>query len=1219
MIRLKKMLTVGVLSMTVLSMTMVVSPVSAATTLVSGDLVMKSPSKAGDAVYAYVNGAISPFPNEETYKTYYMLASGKADWSGIKKITQAEFDTLSFGKNVVYRPGTALVSFSDNPGVRYAVEPGAVIRKVSDTVAASLYGANWSSMVYTETGYLRDNYTIGSDMTADDYPAGAVLSKGSSLYYYDGTNYRQFANEGALVANDFNTKFVVTTTKDITAGGTAISGVESALAGIAVKTTSSTGPATGTGSGLTVALAADTPAAATYIRDNSNAAPYQAQLVAPFTKLNFTASADGDVVVTTVKLTRGGISADTDLSNVYLYDGTTKLAEYTSFSSKVITFTNTAGLFTVTKGTTKTITVKADIANNLTVYASTVSGIVLGVNAAADIVAGTATVSGSFPMNGNSMAVGTVSDLGYLNIATVNTTNFPATIDPGVTGQELFRFNVTANDQQMNIESIKLTVVGTVSSSDITNLMLKDTTGTQIGSTITAMPTSKELVFDATASPYAITSGQTKTLIVYGDVPLGSGRAFRFTIRKVSDVVAKDNGYGIYTAPSYNSAAFTIVDPDASGDGTNMNNGTITAGLATDTPVNSVAAGATGVTIAKYTLKANGEDVKVNTLYIGTDHGGGSEAFKNGKLLWNGSQVGSTDSQVDDDDTPTAGGVSYTVNQVIPAGQTVVVSYVIDTIDYAAATTDLSSDTVVADLVASTTDATGQSSLANVAITGVTGKTLTLNAGTLVATKNLAFADMATATPTGVKGSIGAKVASFIITAGTGEGSAITQIVVRDNAAGVDENFGNNFQNLKLMTGSTQLGASIGTLAHAGSDTYTFNVSPAYSLGAGQQMVVDVYADILSNATGYITSGNATGLEFASVTGTGLLTSAATTDTDTAGVTPLQKIYISANGNLTITANPITDFQAVMGSTDNTIGSFNFIANASSEDLSVSVIKITADARSASFSNVKFYDDTTLLGTVSSFNSSHIATLNLATAWTIAKGKTKILTVKADVNSSANATSASATAFSIANSDSITTIGIGSGQAITETVGTVSGASVTPVNAKLTISVSPNSPSGATTGQAGQTVAIYNFANSSVAGQTITVKDIALTMSTSGSWTQWANGSSKSITVRRDSASGTLLGTSILQGSPISIAAGAWASGAGQTSGSSTLTDFDVPAGGSGVNLYVIADTSNAPATTGKVSTSLAAGSVTWSDGTTAGAAITSCNSLPLNSGTLSY
>ena len=1221
--RFKKMLTISVLSMTVLSMTVVISPVSAAAAT-DGDIIMIQGKKAGAAVYYFKDGKYNPFPDENVYKTYFLLSNKKADWSKLKKITQAEFDTYNPGKNVVLKGGTNLVSFSDNPGTTYAVETNGVIRKISSATAATLYGANWSKMVVTETGYLRDNYTVGADMTADKYPAGTVVeypAGSNNLFYYDGTNYRAFSNADLAITNGFNKAYIIPTSIAIVAGGTAITGVEAGLSALAIKTGTSTGPATGTGSGLTVALASDTPAAATYVRNSNNTAVVQS--VAPFTKINFTASNDGDVVVTTVKLTRSGISADTDLQTVYLYDGTTRLAEHTSISNKVITFTNSAGLFTVPKGTTKSVMVKVDLAGGT----STVSGIVLGINAAADIVAGTAAVTGSFPINGNSMGVGTVTDLGYLNIATIGAANQPTTIDPGVTGYEVFRFNVTANSQQMNLESLKLTLVGTLSTGDVANFMLKDTSGTQIGSTVTAMSASKEVIFDATANPYKIASGQTKTLVVYADVPNGSGRNFRFTIRKVADVVVKDNGYGIYTAPLYNSAAFVLIDPGSS-NFTTINNGTITSGVDATSPTGNVAGGATGVTLAAFSIKANGEDIKVTTLRMKVVTSATTDG-KNGKLFWNGTQIGSTDTVVTNNTS-----VAFTANQVIKAGTTAVIRYDMDTTDNTQGTA--LTGTVYASLQANTAgDATGQSSLSDVSITGVTGKTLTFAAGTLTVAKNASVADAVTATPSGVRGATNLKVASFVITAGTGEASTITQIALRDNRTvanhSATEGFGTNFQNLKLMHAGTQVGVTQGSLTHLGADVFTFSISPAITIGAGQQYVVDVYADSLSGSTGFTTpaDNNFVGLEVASVTGTGATTSTATTVTASAGTKPLQKIYIAASGNLNISldsTNPVGQY-LVMGSTANTIGAFRLEATTSPEDINVSVITIkdSATTYEAGYSNIQFYDGSTLLGTVAAF-SSGAATLNLATNWVIPKGTAKVLTIKADVGAYPNATSNGTMTIKINAASDVTAIGAGSGTALSagSTLSISTGSSAPTANqmtfakTKLTIAPAPGTPSGVSGKSTEQTVAIFRFTNSSnIANQQAKVIDLAMNVITGNTWTTLSP--TASIKVYQNSvATGNLLGTSAAATSPTSVALNGWTLSGDTNGGATSLKDFTIAAG-SYIDIYVTANTTGAP-TNGTLTASIpSASGIKWDDGVTTDGSLNTVDSLPVTAGTLTY
>ena len=837
-----------------------------------------------------------------------------------------------------------------------------------------------------------------------------------------------------------------------------------------------TPPAEAVGTGLTVALASDTPAAASYVRD-STAAAVHAQAVADFVKINFTAASDGDVKVTNLKLTRSGLSADTDLSAIYLYDGDTMIAEHTSFSSKVITFNNAAGLFTVTAGTTKSIAVKADIAAGT----STVSSIILGINSASDVTTDGASVNGTFPINGNQMAVGVVSDLGYINVT--STTTFPATINPGVTDEELWRFTLTANDQDMLVEKIKLTVVGTVSTADLANFKLEQG-GVQIGSTVEAMNDSKEVVFDLSGDPYKITSGQSKVIVVKGDVVSGSSRAFKLTLRKVNDLIVKDDGYGVYVAPLSAGAAFSLIDPDPTGDGTNINSGTLTVAVASDSPTGNIASAATGVSLAKFTYKATGEDVKVSYVRVTVDEEDGDKELRNGKLYWDGVQVGNTDTVVADG-AVVAGAANdtnantFSMSQVVPAGETVTLEYKADIIDNATGNGLAADQTIVVHLDAGTTDAIGQSSLANVATAAATAKTLTVATGALSVAKNTSLHDYSSTNATGVKGATNVKVGSFSLTAGAGESVTVTQLVIGDLSGGSD--FGDNFQNLKLMNGTTELSTTKGTLDGVAGEDYTFNLSPPVSIAAGAQYVVDVYADILSGAAGFTTAAGVVGLEFVSASATGDDTS--TDATGSLSATSLQKLYIASAGTITVVADAATPAagQLVMGETDVEITKLKFTAG-TSEDVNISRIKITDSTGdyNSSLSNVKLYDGTTQIGsTVASF-SSDVAEFVLTTDWVIPAGTSKVLTVKVSVNAYPNATSGGTVTLAISGTGDIDSIGAASGAGVSETVTSATGTAQDIYRTKVTVAKGSSSPSGSAVAGAGATVLEFDVtANSS--------------------------------------------------------------------------------------------------------------------------------------------
>jgi len=107
------------------------------------------------------------------------------------------------------------------------------------------------------------------------------------------------------------------------------------------------------GTGFNAALAADTPVSTTIVADSATADGAQAMINAM--KVTFSNGQATAQTVTQIKFKRSGISADADISGAYLYDGTTRIAEYNSFSAGVLTFSNSSGLFTVPSGSSKTI------------------------------------------------------------------------------------------------------------------------------------------------------------------------------------------------------------------------------------------------------------------------------------------------------------------------------------------------------------------------------------------------------------------------------------------------------------------------------------------------------------------------------------------------------------------------------------------------------------------------------------------------------------------------------------------------------------------------------------------------------------------------------------------------------------------------------------------------------------------------------------------------
>jgi hypothetical protein len=144
----------------------------------SGDAVLAAPAagslvKASNpAVYFYAaDGKRYVFPDEKTYFSWY------ADFSGVINISDAELAAMPIGGNVRYRPGTRLIKITTDPKV-YAVGANGALRWLTDeTIARTLYGADWAKQVNDLSDAFFINYPQGSAITnAADYDRQGLLN-----------------------------------------------------------------------------------------------------------------------------------------------------------------------------------------------------------------------------------------------------------------------------------------------------------------------------------------------------------------------------------------------------------------------------------------------------------------------------------------------------------------------------------------------------------------------------------------------------------------------------------------------------------------------------------------------------------------------------------------------------------------------------------------------------------------------------------------------------------------------------------------------------------------------------------------------------------------------------------------------------------------------------------------------------------------------------------
>lgn len=116
------------------------------------------------------------FPNEKTYKTWYADASGNADFSSVRTLSDADLATIQMGGNVTYHPGSRMIKINSDAKT-YFVNQGGTLQWVSDEeTAIALYGADWNKKIDDVPDGFFGNYTIGESLTTHLIPGYAGLT-----------------------------------------------------------------------------------------------------------------------------------------------------------------------------------------------------------------------------------------------------------------------------------------------------------------------------------------------------------------------------------------------------------------------------------------------------------------------------------------------------------------------------------------------------------------------------------------------------------------------------------------------------------------------------------------------------------------------------------------------------------------------------------------------------------------------------------------------------------------------------------------------------------------------------------------------------------------------------------------------------------------------------------------------------------------------------------
>lgn len=500
---------------------------------------------------------------------------------------------------------------------------------------------------------------------------------------------------------------------------------------------------------VSVSLASDNPASNTLIATQS---------AADLAHFAFT----GSGAVTSVILQRTGVSSDTTLTNVYLYQGSKRLTDAATVSQGKITFSDTNGLFTVSG--TSVISVKADIADSTS--GQTVGVSLTGVNGNAVSLAGNLFTIATAPSDLATVAVGAPTPASTL------------TLDPQ-NDYTMWQSTVTIGNHDAWLKSMQLRIIGSVLPGDLRNFRLY-ADGVQIGS-VAQQDSNGYLTFDFGAGVTLKTGGRVIKLI--GDVVGGSNRNFIVSLRQKTDISVVDSQYGVGILPTGTFPA-TAPTQTLGTEVQAINQGTLTITKTNDSASGNIIKDATSVSLVKYKFEAHGEALKFDSLrasFTASPADWGS--LRNAAIYVDGAQIGSIQSLCEDNAGSTASCSAYvgaytTFNLgsslVVQPGTPRIVEIRADIYDNTGTNHVSDGDTVIAQIIAGSSNVQRMTSLNYFSNTAATvGNTLTVKTGTFAAAKYTGYANQSVVVPASQF-----KIGQYTLTAASSEDVNVNTITV---------------------------------------------------------------------------------------------------------------------------------------------------------------------------------------------------------------------------------------------------------------------------------------------------------------------------------------------------------------------------------------------------------------------------------------------------------
>ena len=745
-------------------------------------------------------------------------------------------------------------------------------------------------------------------------------------------------------------------------------------------------PPPSTGSGLSVS-AGTQPSASLAVQNAINI---------PYTRVRFTASADGDVTVNSLAVERTGLMNDAALAGVILLDENGLRLGV----SKTLNSDHTVSLnepFVVKAGQTREMTIAGDMAASLASYAGQVGFLALkAVNTSAN-------VNGTLPITGVGHTTNASLSIGSVTLARgPGDPNSTTTKDVGTTGYIFSSVKATAGSaEDVTWTSIRFYQTGSVATGDLANIVAKDVEGNTYQVTVSS---DGKYYTAKLGSGILIKKGLSKEVWIQGDIPGGSDRTIAFDVWDLADVVFRGGTYGYDLQGSAGTGWTGSLKPRYQGSQVTIGSGSLIVSKASSVASQNIVSGGTSMVLGAFEFEAKGEPVTFTSWAV-TVTSTNSDSGDENMTLTNITVYDQTGKAIagPQDHTVGAASLTFTDSITVPVGKN---TY---TFKGNLNSSWENNDTIQLSFTPATAISNGRGDTTNNTVTpspssSVAGQTMTIKAGSLTISPHSTFA-----TTTLIANSSGVEVSRILLDAtASGDDLKIKSAKLRKNSTAAD-----HLNNLKLFDGTTQLNGTVADPSASAEQDLTFTFDNDLLVAKGTSKILSLKGDISSSATAGsywkfdVTGGTSnndwnvrTALDGADVT-------ESLSGSDGKGIT------VQPSGGYKVAAENVvpvnTEQWAYGGQKMVTMNVLKF--SATSEDIALTDLRlqidVTGSSSSGQYEKIYIYDGVNLVKEAAAFTQTGQANggtvdvtfdVSGTGAFIIPRNGSKLMTIKADLS-----------------------------------------------------------------------------------------------------------------------------------------------------------------------------------------------------------------------------